>query len=153
MRKKIKSEIARIYCSECGLKMCEGVDRALHRAGAGREGHVRIPYRPCRWGVVDPTSILSGVNQGLNVAAYEMVGGLYDLFAKPVLGAAAGGVTGAVRGGRREHHHHCHHHHHHHHHACLLVLVSACLLVFVPLLCLLHYVCAMVVCATVSCCM
>jgi len=95
---KKKSVVARIYCSECGLKMCEEVDCIIHRAGSGREQHSRIPYRPCKWGVVDPTNILSGVSQGLNVAAYEMVGGLYDLFAKPVLGAASGGVTGAVKG-------------------------------------------------------
>lgn len=40
-----KSEIAKVFCQDCGLKMCVGVDRVVHRAQGRRSKHRRIPYR------------------------------------------------------------------------------------------------------------
>ena len=90
------SRLARVYCQSCALKMCCEADQALHRDGSGRERHVRAPYRPSRWGVVSPENVAKGLKQGLGAAAYEMAGGIYDLFAKPVEGAIRGGAKGYV---------------------------------------------------------
>lgn len=89
-----RQAVARIYCGDCGLKLSEEADTIIHRTTGGRAHHERVPYRPSKWGVVSPTNILEGINQGVNVAAYELAGGLYDLFAKPVEGAAKDGIIG-----------------------------------------------------------
>lgn len=40
-----ESNLANIYCSDCGLKMCAEVDNAVHCAGSGLEEHCRVPFR------------------------------------------------------------------------------------------------------------
>ena len=90
--------IARVYCPTCGLKMSLEADRVVHRKSGGRDYHLRVPYRASRWGVVPPSSVLEGLNQGVGVAAYEMAGGLWDLFTKPIIGAMEKGATGAAEG-------------------------------------------------------
>lgn len=92
------SKIARVFCPECDLKLSEEAHKVIHRRGSGRENHQCIPFRCCRWGVVGPTGVLSGINQGVAIASYELAGGLYDLFAKPIKGAARGGFVGAGTG-------------------------------------------------------
>jgi len=89
-----KLKLARVFCSNCGLKMGCEEDGAVHREGGGREGHLRAPFRPCRWGVAPPQGLAEGLQQGLGAAACEVAGGLYDLFAKPVQGAFKGGAVG-----------------------------------------------------------
>jgi hypothetical protein len=93
-----KSEVARVYCPTCGLKMTLDVDRVIHRRGSGRSDHERVPFRSSRWGVVGPQNTLEGATQGTSLAAYEFAGGIYDLFSKPVAGAREEGVSGAVKG-------------------------------------------------------
>lgn len=93
-----QSKVARVFCGTCGLKLCTEADRVIHRASSGREDHVRLPFRPSRWGVVAPDSVLDGISQGFGVAASEMAGGLYDLFAKPIHGGLKGGARGAAVG-------------------------------------------------------
>ena len=78
--------VARIYCPDCDLKMCEEAHRVAHRPGSGREAHQCIPFRCSRWGVIGPSGVLSAINQGVADAGYELAGGLYDLFAKPIKG-------------------------------------------------------------------
>ena len=90
----MKSNVARVYCPECGLKMCAEVSNLIHRQGSGRPKHSVVPYRTSKWGIVAPTNVLEGLNQGINVAMYETAGGLWDLFAKPIEGAAKHGVAG-----------------------------------------------------------
>ena len=92
------TRIARVYCPACGLKMANDVDAILHRPDGPRSNHNRVPFRAVRWGVVPPSSALGGLGQGVSVAMYEAAGGLYDLFAKPINGAAEGGVVGAGKG-------------------------------------------------------
>ncbi len=93
------AKLACIYCETCGLKMCSDVDKILHRSGSGRENdHVRLPFKPSRWGVVAPEGLIDGLSQGIGVAAYEMAGGLYDLFASPIEGGLRDGLKGAVAG-------------------------------------------------------
>lgn len=87
-----------MYCCNCALKMCVAADRVVHRAGGGREGHVRAPFRPERLGVVRPSGLATGLAQGLSAGAYEAAGGVYDLFAKPVQGGIRGGLVGAAGG-------------------------------------------------------
>lgn len=59
---------------------------------------VIVMYRCATWGVVGPSGVLSGLNQGVAIASYELAGGLYDLFAKPIKGAANKGLAGAGQG-------------------------------------------------------
>jgi sterol 3beta-glucosyltransferase len=92
------SRLATVYCPDCDLKMCEAAHKVVHRRGSGREKHVCIPFRSCRWGVVGPAGIVSGAVEGLVTVGYEMAGGLYDLFAKPIKGAAKNGIIGAGAG-------------------------------------------------------
>lgn len=40
-----ESNIARIFCQDCGLKMCFEVDEVAHRAHGGRARHRRVAYR------------------------------------------------------------------------------------------------------------
>jgi hypothetical protein len=40
-----KSNIAKIFCQDCGLKMCFEVDAVAHRARGGRADHRRVAYR------------------------------------------------------------------------------------------------------------
>ena len=94
---KRKVRLARIYCSDCCLKMCEEIDAIVHREASGKAHHVRAPYRPCIWGRVTDT-ISAGIRQGVTGAVHEVAGGVYDLFAQPVKGAYNGGVLGAASG-------------------------------------------------------
>jgi hypothetical protein len=88
--------LATVFCSDCSLKMCQEMDSFLHREDGGKDSHSRVPYRPSRWGIVPPENIAKGIKQGFGGAAYEMAGGLYDLFAKPVIRAQEKGAIGAV---------------------------------------------------------
>ncbi len=40
-----KNRLAKIYCSDCGLKMSSEVDCVVHRLNSGRENHNRVPFR------------------------------------------------------------------------------------------------------------
>ena len=40
-----KSRIATVFCFECGLKMCDFVDKIVHRKDGDRKDHMRIPYK------------------------------------------------------------------------------------------------------------
>jgi len=55
------SRIATTFCADCGLKMCVEVDQILHRPGSSRVGHKRAPFRPARYGVVDPLSSIGNL--------------------------------------------------------------------------------------------
>ena len=92
------SKLASVYCPDCGLKMCEEAHKVVHRVGSGRENHQCIPFRSCRWGVVGPSGVLSGVSSGMAAVTYEVAGGVYDLFAKPIKGAVRNGFQGAGTG-------------------------------------------------------
>jgi hypothetical protein len=94
------SKLATVYCPECDLKMCEDAHKVVHRQGSGRESHQCIPFRSCRWGVVGPSGVLRGVASGAAVVSYELAGGLYDLFSKPIKGAAKNGLKGASDGAK-----------------------------------------------------
>lgn len=93
-----ESKLARVYCSDCGLKMCSEVDAVIHRSAGGREGHSRVPFRCMRWGVIAPESILDGLGQGVGAVAYEVAGGLYDLVTKPIQRGREAGAKGAAKG-------------------------------------------------------
>lgn len=93
-----ESKIARVYCSDCGLKMCSQVDDVVHRASGGRESHSRVPFRCMRWGVIPPENILDGIGQGIGAVAYEVAGGLYDLVSKPFQRGREEGAKGAAKG-------------------------------------------------------
>lgn len=93
-----QSKLARVYCSDCGLKMCCEVDEVVHRVAGGRENHSRVPFRCMRWGVIPPETILGGLEQGMGAVAYEVAGGLYDLVAKPIQRGMEGGARGAAKG-------------------------------------------------------
>lgn len=93
-----KSEIATIYCRDCGLKMSTKVDQVAHRARGGRHHHFRVPYRCVKWGVDPPSGLIEGLQQGFGVAAYEIAGGFYDLVAKPIEGALEAGAIGVAQG-------------------------------------------------------
>lgn len=45
-----KSHLAKTYCCDCRLKMCEKVDAVLHRATSSRSDHKRVPYKTYLWG-------------------------------------------------------------------------------------------------------
>mmetsp|Transcript_25497 Transcript_25497/g.37624 ORF Transcript_25497/g.37624 Transcript_25497/m.37624 type:complete len:901 (+) Transcript_25497:79-2781(+) len=92
------SRIARVYCQDCGLKMCSEVDAVVHRPQGGRSTHTRMPYRCVKWGVDPPSGLLEGLEQGVGAAMYEFAGGIYDLVAKPIEGAREGGAVGAAVG-------------------------------------------------------
>lgn len=44
-----KSKIAYCYCIDCELKMCEEVDRVLHRPTGGRQKHSRAVFKVKVW--------------------------------------------------------------------------------------------------------
>ncbi len=90
-----QSRLASIYCQTCGLKMCGAVDAVVHRTASN---HVRVPFRNSHYGIRDPKSALTGLQHGVGIASYEIAGGIYDLFAKPIEGAVKGGVIGALHG-------------------------------------------------------
>jgi hypothetical protein len=93
-----QSEIASIYCRDCGLKMSSQVNQVVHRMKGGRQHHLRVPYRCVRWGVDPPNGLAEGLQQGFGVAAYEIAGGLYDLVAKPIEGGMENGAKGVAQG-------------------------------------------------------
>jgi hypothetical protein len=93
-----RSEIARVYCDDCGLKMSSEADRVLHRPKGGRSNHLRVPYLCVKWGVEPPSSILGGLQAGFGAAAYEIAGAMYDLVAMPINGARERGAKGAAEG-------------------------------------------------------
>ena len=78
-----KSDLAKVYCRECGLKMSLTADNVLHREQSGREDHTRIPYRTMNW-KVRPGDILEGVSQGIGCALYEITGGMLGLVNRPM---------------------------------------------------------------------
>lgn len=78
-----KSDLAKVYCRECGLKMSITADVLIHRDQSGREGHHRIPYRTMNW-KVRPTDILEGFSQGFGCAFYELAGGILGLVNRPI---------------------------------------------------------------------
>ena len=92
-----KGVLAKVYCFECGLKMCSEADSFIHRKGGYREDHTRVPFHSMKYGVARPRGVLGSVGQGVGVMAYEIAGGVYDVFAKPVKGAVNGGVSGGVQ--------------------------------------------------------
>lgn len=54
--------------------------------------------RPSRIGVRSPEGVLEGLSQGISGAVYELAGGIYDLFAKPVEAANKTGSAGVAAG-------------------------------------------------------
>jgi hypothetical protein len=93
-----QSEIALVYCRDCGLKMSSRVDEVIHRLKGGRQYHLRVPYRCVKWGVDPPSCLLEGLQQGFGVAVYEIAGGFYDLVAKPIEGGMEHGAKGIAQG-------------------------------------------------------
>lgn len=93
-----QSEIASIYCRDCGLKMSSKVDEVIHRLKGGKQFHLRVPYRCVKWGVDPPSCLLEGLQQGFGVAVYEIAGGFYDLVAKPIEGGRERGAKGVAQG-------------------------------------------------------
>lgn len=93
-----RSEIASVYCRDCGLKMSTQVDQVAHRPKGGRQSHLRVPYRCVKWGVDPPSGLIEGLQQGFGVAAYEIAGGIYDLVAKPIEGGRECGALGVAQG-------------------------------------------------------
>ena len=93
-----ESQIATVYCRDCGLKMSTLVDQVVHRQRGGRFYHLRVPYRCVKWGVDPPVGLVEGLQQGFGVAAYEIAGGLYDLVAKPIEGGRESGAKGVAEG-------------------------------------------------------
>ena len=44
------SRVASVFCDNCGLKMCDVVDKIIHRQDGGRDQHVRRPHPTKLWG-------------------------------------------------------------------------------------------------------
>eukprot|EP01038_Epipyxis_sp_PR26KG_P006179 gene6179-8510_t len=90
--------LARVYCQSCDLKMSLEVDEIVHRKSELYNDHIRIPFRPSRWGIVPPKTVVDGLQQGLGVAMAEFAGGVWDLFAKPIEGGMNNGIKGIACG-------------------------------------------------------
>lgn len=45
-----KSELARIFCLDCQLKMSKKIDNIIHRESSNRSHHARIPWKTTIWG-------------------------------------------------------------------------------------------------------
>ena len=69
------STMARFFCADCGLKLGPHCDAIIHRDGAGREAHTRIPYKPKRWDLtvfsdeIDSIPSFDNFNIGANAEA------------------------------------------------------------------------------------
>lgn len=86
----LTSQLARVYCVSCGLKMCEEVDRVVHRPGGGRKSHVRVPFRPVKWGMGAPSDILDEIarvdHNGRDKVIEEANNNSQHMIARPVKG-------------------------------------------------------------------
>ena len=50
------STLAKVFCADCGLKMCLEVDQVVHRKSGTRGDHKRVPYKTKIWGKVTSKS-------------------------------------------------------------------------------------------------
>lgn len=87
---KLSSRLAKVYCVNCGLKMCEEVDRVIHRQSSGRGTHVRMPFRSMKWGMGAPSDILDSITKvnsdEKEKVIEETIGATKHLIARPVKG-------------------------------------------------------------------
>ena len=84
-----QSKLATIYCLDCGLKMCQEVDKFVHREESKRHEHLRTPYRNMPWGreIDEATSNDTTIAQKLSVTKKFGSG------VKSILGKFAGRST------------------------------------------------------------
>eukprot|EP00604_Paraphysomonas_vestita_P002115 CAMPEP_0174818744 /NCGR_PEP_ID=MMETSP1107-20130205/1596_1 /TAXON_ID=36770 /ORGANISM="Paraphysomonas vestita, Strain GFlagA" /LENGTH=563 /DNA_ID=CAMNT_0016031063 /DNA_START=2103 /DNA_END=3794 /DNA_ORIENTATION=+ len=81
-----QGKLASVYCETCGLKMCREVDNFIHRIEGGRDKHIRVEYRPKKWGTTPPS-----IFNNIGFAFSHLVGRPNnDLVARPLSG---GGVV------------------------------------------------------------
>jgi hypothetical protein len=101
-----ESQLAHVWCQECGFKMTREVSECVHDPCQGLiplnelSHHHVVPCTYVNWTQNrDPNNASEGVIQGLGGATHELVSGLTDTIIEPINALLKGnGLSGAVEG-------------------------------------------------------
>jgi UDP:flavonoid glycosyltransferase YjiC (YdhE family) len=95
----VPTELAQVYCVQCGLKMTQENADILHSdAGLHMQDHEILPCCYFDWSIPKPESATDGVVQGVGGYVHEFLEGVADVVYDPVHGGIQHGLQGAATG-------------------------------------------------------
>jgi hypothetical protein len=95
----VPTELAQVYCVQCGLKMTQENADMLHSdASLHMQDHEILPCCYFDWSIPKPETATDGVVQGVGGYVHEFLEGVADVVYDPVHGGMKHGLQGAASG-------------------------------------------------------